>query len=413
VSAGAAHPARGVLGADLDSLQPPFALVDLDALRANAADLLRRARGKPVRVASKSVRCRALLEGVLGHADSRVQAPRRDPGGSEFRGLMTFTLPESLWLHEHGFDDVLLAYPTADREALGALGRVESERPPAITVDSVDHLDLVDAAAGARGRAVRVCIEFDTSLELAGGRMRIGPLRSPLRTPEQVASLAREIVARPGFELAGVMGYEGHVAGVGDRPPNPLLAAAVRAMQRAARAQVAERRAAVVEAVGRVAPVEIVNGGGTGSLESTADERVVTEVSAGSGLYGPALFDRYAGFRPRPAAMFCLPVARRPDARTATLSGGGYPASGPAGADRLPVPHLPSGLRLTRLEGAGEVQTPVRGPAAGGLRVGDRVYMRHAKAGELCERFASLYLVAGGRVVDEVPTYRGEGRTEL
>lgn len=299
MSASAAHPAPGALGADLGDLRPPFALVDLDALRANAADLLRRAGGKPVRVASKSVRCRALLEAILGHDGSRLDLSASDPAGSEFRGLMTFTLPESLWLHEHGFADVLLAYPTADGEALGALGRVESERPPAVVIDSVDHLDLIDAAAGPRRRAVRVCIEFDTSLELAGGRVRVGPLRSPLRTPEQVVALAREVVARPGFELAGLMGYEGHVAGVADRPPNPLLAAAVRAMQRAARAQVSERRAAVVDAVCRIAPLEIVNGGGTGSLESTAAEPAVTEVSAGSGLYGPALFDRYSRFRPQ------------------------------------------------------------------------------------------------------------------
>ena len=56
------------------------------------------------------------------------------------------------------------------------------------------------------------------------------------------------------------------------------------------------------------------------------------------------------------------------------------------------------------------MQTPLLGAAAYKLRIGDRVYMRHAKAGELCERFDSLYLVEGDRIVDEVPTYRGEGR---
>jgi D-serine deaminase-like pyridoxal phosphate-dependent protein len=59
------------------------------------------------------------------------------------------------------------------------------------------------------------------------------------------------------------------------------------------------------------------------------------------------------------------------------------------------------------------VQTPVLGTAAAQLLVGDRVYFRHAKAGELCERFETLHLVAGDRVVDEVPTYRGEGRCFL
>ena len=97
----------------------------------------------------------------------------------------------------------------------------------------------------------------------------------------------------------------------------------------------------------------------------------------------------------------------------ATLLGGGYVASGVAGPDRLPQPYLPGGLRFDRQEGAGEVQTPVIGAAAYNLRVGDRVYLRHAKAGELCEHFNSLYLLEGERVVDEVATYRGEGKAFL
>src|ERR671914_1389787 len=181
-------------------------------------------------------------------------------------------------------------------------------------------------------------------------------------------------------------------------------------MQRKAVAQVAERRAAVVAAVREVADVEIVNGGGSGSIDTTAAEPVVTEITAGSGLLAPALFDRYRAFHPRPAALFCLPVVRRPSETIATLLGGGYVASGPPGRDRLPRPYLPAGLKLTALEGAGEVQTPLTGRGAAVLRPGDRVYLRHAKAGVLCERFDALRLLEGERVVDEVPTYRGEGR---
>jgi D-serine deaminase-like pyridoxal phosphate-dependent protein len=384
--------------ADLDA---PFALVDLDAMWSNAREMLDRGAGKRIRVASKSVRCRALLERILAHHE-------------RFRGLMTFTLPETLWLHSLGFDDLLLAYPTADRAALAELGALEGDGRPIVMVDSTDHLDLIARAVPEPAAPIRVCIEFDTSYWLARERVKIGPKRSPIRTPDQVAALAGDIVSRPNLELAGVMGYEGHIAGVGDQPlGKPLQGPAIRRMQRASAAELVERRAAVVEAVRAVAPVELVNGGGTGSLHTTGAEDAVTELTAGSGFYAPTLFDRYSSFSLRPAAMFALPVVRRPDKHTVTLLGGGYHASGAAGKDRLPEPYLPPGLKLDAQEGAGEVQTPVTGDAATCLAVGDNVYLRHAKAGELCERFLTLHLVAGDEIVDEVPTYRGEGRCFL
>ncbi len=380
------------------SRDAPFALVDLDAMWLNAAEMTARAAGKPIRVASKSVRSRPVLEHILAR-DQR------------FRGLMTFTLDETLWLYGHGFRDLLLAYPTADRAALADLARLEGEGRPIVMVDSIDHLELIAAAGPRAAEPVRLCIELDLGFHLARGRVKIGPKRSSIRTPEQAVAIAREVVRRPGLELAGLMGYEGHIAGVGDRPlGKPLQGPVIRRMQSASAKEIAERRAQVVEAVRAVAPLPLVNGGGTGSLHTTSAEPVITELAAGSGFFAPTLFDRYSAFSLRPAAMFALPVVRRPGRRTATLLGGGYLASGAAGADRLPRPHLPEGLELDSLEGAGEVQTPVSGAAAADLQVGDNVYMRHAKAGELCEHFESLLLVSGGRVVDEVPTYRGEGR---
>jgi D-serine deaminase-like pyridoxal phosphate-dependent protein len=242
----------------------------------------------------------------------------------------------------------------------------------------------------------------------------VGARRSPLHSPEQVAALAELVQRRPGFTVVGLMAYEGHIAGVGDLiAGRPVRSRLVRLMQARAGAELAERRAAVVRAVRRVAELEFVNGGGTGSVQRTAAEAAVTEVAAGSGLYVPRLFDNYRSFRGRPAALFAQPVVRRPGVGAVTVLGGGYPASGAAGPDRLPEPYLPAGLRYDPQEGAGEVQTPLLGPAADDLLIGDRVWFRHAKAGELCERFAELHLVDGDRVAATVPTYRGEGRTFL
>ena len=83
--------------------------------------------------------------------------------------------------------------------------------------------------------------------------------------------------------------------------------------------------------------------------------------------------------------------------------------SGATGSDRAPMPWAPPGLHLTGLEGAGEVQTPLTGHPAALLRIGDLVWFRHAKSGELFEHTDTVRLLAGSGFVDEVPTYRGCG----
>ncbi|WOX08439.1 amino acid deaminase/aldolase [Streptomyces sp. N50] len=383
-------------------LDAPLAIVDLDAFDANADDLVRRAGGKPVRVASKSVRCRALLERVLA----------RDG----FAGLMSFTLAESLWLARSGFEDVLLAYPSADHAAFGELAN-DPKLAAAVTVmiDDPAQLRLIDDSRDGGTEVIRVCLELDTSLRMLGGRVRVGALRSPLRTPAQLADIARTVSRRPGFKVVGIMAYEGHIAGVGDSVAGrPFRSRAIRLMQATAKRELAERRAEVVRAVRAVVPdLEFVNGGGTGSVQHTAAEDAVTEIAAGSGLYVPRLFDNYTSFHGRPSALFAMPVVRRPGVGVVTVLGGGYPASGAAGPDRLPVPYLPEGLRYDPQEGPGEVQTPLLGSPADDLLIGDKVWFRHAKAGELCERFDALHLIEGDRVTATVPTYRGEGMTFL
>src|SRR3954464_6429538 len=346
-------PAYARYEAAFERRDAPFAFVDLDAMWSNADEMLERAGGKPIRVASKSVRCRALLEAIARRSE-------------RFRGLMTFTLEESLWLYE---PDMLLAYPTVDRAALGRM----TENGPVLMVDSVDQLDLIESATRT---SVRLCVEVDLSYPLLRGRVKVGVKRSPIRTPDEAARLAWEIEKRERMSLVGLMGYEAHIAGLGDRPPGKrLMGAAIERLHRASAHEIAARRAAIVDAL---PGLQFVNGGGTGSLHTTTREPAVTEITAGSGFYAPTLFDHYSAFSLTPAAMFALPVVRKPSRKVATVLGGGYIASGPADPTRLPPPYLPPGLKLDKNEGAGEVQTPVIG--AGGLSVGDRVYFRHAKA---------------------------------
>jgi D-serine deaminase-like pyridoxal phosphate-dependent protein len=349
------------------------------------------------------VRCRFLLERVL----------RRDG----FRGVLTYSLPEALWLAgewaggDLGDVDLVVAYPTVDHTALRRLAADgHARRLVTVMIDSVAHLDLIDAALGTGHAEIRVCMELDVSWRPLLGRdfAHIGARRSPVFTPAQAEALARVVRARPGFRLVGLMGYEGQIAGLGDRPAGkPLMGAALRWIQDRSAPELNRRRE---EAVRRIGDLEFVNGGGTGSIETTALDTSVTEFAAGSGLIGPTLFDQYRRFAPGAAVLFALPVVRKPRRNTATLFSGGYIASGPTGRDRAPSPYLPAGLSLFGTEGAGEVQTPVTGRAARDLRVGDRVWLRHAKAGELAERFTEYHVLEGDRLTRTVPTYRGEGR---
>jgi D-serine deaminase-like pyridoxal phosphate-dependent protein len=398
-------------------LDPVFGTLDLAALAHNALDMVRRAnrlvaprsegrerrsdtapqKSKAIRLASKSIRAREVMRSVL-----------ELPG---YAGILAYTLPEALWLAST-FDDVVVGYPSADRKAFSQLGRdAEKARRVTVMVDSIEQLDLIDAAIPPGGREpIRVCLELDASYRnrLLG---HVGVWRSPVRTPAEATALARSVSTRKGFTLVGLMSYEAQIAGLGNAPAGkPLMGRIIRALQKASMAELLDRRAAVVRAVREVADLEFVNGGGTGSLESTGDDGSVTEIAAGSGLFGPHLFDNYAHFTPAPAAAFALPVVRRPAPDRVTLLGGGWIASGPPGPDRLPKICWPEGLTMVAREAAGEVQTPVVGPAAARLKVGDRVWLRHTKAGELSEHLNELTIVDGEAVAGTIPTYRGEGK---
>ncbi|WP_106817295.1 alanine racemase [Janibacter massiliensis] len=381
-----------------EGLQAPFALVDLDAFDANGADLARRAGGVPVRVASKSVRCRGLL--------------RRALSTDGFAGVMAYTVREAIWLaggpggaadddpaDPTVSDDVYVAYPSVDVAALAEVAADEVLRERVtITIDSPEHVRFLAAHALT---GLRVAVDVDASLKV--GPAHLGARRSPVREP---ADAVEVVVAAQtaGLRVVGLMFYDAQIAGV------PDSSLAVRAMKRRSHAALMERRHRVVEAVSALTELAFVNGGGTGSLHLTGTDPCLTELAAGSGFLAPALFDGYGDFAPRPCAAFALPVVRRPGPGFVTVLQGGYLASGAPGASRLPTIHSPAGLQYLGAEGAGEVQTPLRGAVADTLSIGDRVWFRHAKAGELCERFEALHLVSGGRVVGSLPTYRGEGR---
>lgn len=375
----------------------PAALIDLDALRHNAAILVRNAAPLPIRVASKSVRSVSVIKRVL----------EEFPG---FVGVLAYSAREALHLVAQGLDDIVVAYPTTVGTEIAAVADACARgRRITLSVDSPEHVALHARVAESRGALLPLCLDVDSATRFPG--LHFGVRRSPSADVEDCLRILAAIERSPHVELDGLLAYEAQIAGIRDRVPGKdWEQRAMRLLKRLSMYELRGRRGRIVEAIRARTPLRFVNGGGTGSLAVSRTDPSVTELAAGSGLFAPALFDGYDDLPLRPAALFALSVSRVHDVRTVVCSGGGYIASGPAGVDRLPTPVHPPGGRLIDHEGAGEVQTPVAFDDTPGCpTLGDVVLFRHAKSGELAERFTHYRLVERDRFFGDVTTYRGDG----
>jgi len=372
----------------LKTAPAPALWLDLAALESNIAWALKHTGGKKIRIATKSLRSLEVIQRILKSSPI-------------FQGLMTFTLPEALWLRSQGMKDLLMGYPTQDEAALQELAQDPSEIT--LMVDLPEHIE----ALAKYNATFNICLDIDLSLDLPF--VRFGVYRSALTNLEKLSQLLDVIERTPQVKLVGLMGYEAQIAGVMDK--HSLL---MRLLKKISIAQLRKRRQAMVEMIRqRGHQLRFVNGGGTGSLQDTNQESVVTEITVGSGFYAPVLFDNYTDFTLTPAMGFTLPVVRMPKAGMITCLGGGYIASGETGVIKSPSPYLPPGLRLEKNEGTGEVQTPMYYSGDVKLKLGDVVFMRHAKAGEACERFNAIHLIRGNQLEGTCLTYRGEGKAFL
>jgi D-serine deaminase-like pyridoxal phosphate-dependent protein len=376
----------------------PAAFVDLDALDVNIDRLLALAANKRVRLASKSVRSPALMEYIA------------ERGRGVVIGYMTASAGETAYYAQAGIRD-LLASPTVQPSDAALIAAANRTAHAAVVVDDVSQLAVLAEAARAASTTIPIVLDVDMSWRPVGPAIHVGVRRSPLREPAEVVALAQRVVAHPALRFHGLLGYEAQIAGLPDRTharhwSNPF----VRALKRGSRHAVADQRARIASALAaaKLAPA-IVNGGGTGSVAWSSTDASLTEITIGSGFLAGHLFDRYAGLALEPALAFALQVTRRPTAGVVTCFGGGWPASGAAGPDRLPLPVWPPGATLLAAEGAGEVQTPIALARGTSLSIGDAVIFRPAKSGELAERVAAYHLIRGERIVGTAPTYRGLG----
>lgn len=378
----------------------PAAWVDMDLLDQNIATNLDRAQSRSIRIASKSIRSVHILRHILSSS-------------KQFNGIMCYHPLEAAHLAQEGFDDLLIAYPSMCRASLSAALK-ESIQPIKVyfMVDRLEHVELLNALAVEHKVCANLCLDLDMSVSYPG--LHFGVHRSSIKTPEQAIDFYRKIAAFPNVKLCGLMGYEAQIAGLGDNIPGKHLQnMIVRHLKKKTIPMISERRTETILALAKEgAELTVINGGGTGSVESTLQEPLINEITIGSGFFCSHLFDYYRNFKLKPAAGYVATVARKPTNQIVTCNGGGYVASGNAEKIKMPVPYLPRGLQLDSNEGTGEVQTPLHTKnCAQELRPGDPVFFRHAKAGELCEHFNHLHLVRNGAIIDKVTTYRGNGWT--
>lgn len=383
------------------AVRMPFAFVDLDKFDQNIATILKRSANKKIRIASKSVRCIQLLKRILA-ADTQYQ------------GIMAYTVEEAIFLMQEGFDDILVAYPCVDKEQIMQLKSYLSQgKSIYLMTDTLQHLEFLQACAQEMQVILPICVDVDLSMPFMG--IHFGVHRSSIKQVSDLKSYLELLKSCKNLSLQGLMGYEAQIAGIGNQQRGKkIFSKIISYLQKRSIPLLRKKRADFLFLIREYGiDLTFVNGGGTGSLESTREEEGVTEVTVGSGFYAPTLFDQYKQFRHEPAAAYAIAITRQPTATIYTCLGGGYTASGAFGADKIPMPYLPKGCALDANEQAGEVQTPIHYSGKEVLKIGDPIFMRHAKAGELCERFNDLYLLSKGEIIHTVPTYRGQGKCFL
>jgi len=384
----------------LNEFEAPYAFVDVDYLDKNITDILQRAGNIKIRIASKSIRSVEILKYIFSKS-------------AQFEGIMSFTTKETLYLINQGFDNILLGYPSVNESEIEQLAiKVAEGKNIQLMVDRTEHVKLINSIGSKLNIVIPICIDLDMSSKFPG--IYFGVMRSAIKSTNDLKLLLSEIKQNKFVALNGLMGYEAQIAGLGDNVNGAgLMNNIIGILKIKSIKEIAKRRKDCVQLIKDEGfDLRLVNGGGTGSIESTKQEPWVTEVTVGSGFFSPLLFDNYKNFTHLPAAAFALKVVRKPTDSIVTCLGGGYLASGAPDKFRLPQPYLPKGLKLTKNEGAGEVQTPLV-QTNQNLQVGDTVFFRHSKAGELCERFNELIFIKNGKADKIIKTYRGDGQCFL
>lgn len=378
----------------------PFAFVNIDAFDQNLKNLQQRCGKKQIRVATKSIRSVYLLKRIAEKAS--------------INRWMCFKAEEALYLSSLGFNNLLVAYPTTNPKSVQKVcAAVKKGKQIILMTDTQRHLQQLNAIAQKNDTVLPIAMDVDVSY-LFGG-IYFGVYRSSICSYKKIDDFLSSLKKYPYLKLTGVMTYEAQIAGVGDAQKNAFFKNKIISFLKwKSQSHIKKQRKNIEFLLQKhQIKVDFINGGGTGSLETTAKDKVITEVTFGSGLFQSALFDNYKHFSHLPATGFVLEICRHPRNHIYTCLGGGYIASGSIGKDKLPTIVYPKRASLFKNEGAGEVQTPFYCQKTIDLKTENFAILRHAKAGELCERFNELHLLSQGENIGKITTYRGDGNCFL
>ena len=323
------------IGCTKDQLDTPTLLLDLDVMERNIlamADTCRR-HGIDWRPHSKCHKSPAIARKLV------------DAGAI---GITCAKLGEAEVMARGGVRDLLIANLVVGPQKMERLVELRRIADPIVCIDHIDQAEPPSLAMSAAGLTVRVLIEVNIGLERAG----VLPNSPSLE-------LARRLKELPGIELAGIMGYEGHLLQIEDQQEkaDQIHDALDRLIQ----------TKALLEQADIACP--IISCGGTGSYEHTVSHPGITELQAGGAIFMDAFYRHQCQVRDLDYALtVSTTVVSRPAPDRAIIDAGRKTLNQEiamprvAGRDDIEVQVLSAEHGTLRLE-----------PSAQDLRIGDRL----------------------------------------
>lgn len=384
-------------------LARPTLLVDLDRVDRNIDTLVRALGPRKLRVVAKSLPSPRLLDYALKRAGSERLMSFHQP----FLSHVAQALPAV---------DVLLGKPmpviAADRfyRAL-APGTFDPTRRLAWLIDTPERLRQYRELAAGRDLSLRIAVELDVGLHRGG-----------VASPGELAGLLATIEEDPRLELAGLMGYDAHVAklpAAGGEQRRELER--VRRRYQAFLEIVAARRGRPAHEPDEQGRTLVLDAAGSATYRLWNDvDGVANELAVGSALVKPMDFDLPTLLDHEPAAWIATPVLKAGDGllipglgpladlwrlwdpnreRTFFVYGGNWKAR----------PVSPAGLAENPVYGRSSNQEMLNGARGVELEVDDYVFYRPTQSESVLLQFGDLAIVRGGRIVDFWPVLEERG----